>query len=100
MKKTKPYREMNLRELQSATSHLDKPFVVEASRPLTTDEKKRWRRIKRRRGRPKTGQGFRRVSVSIEGGLLKKITALAKKRRVSRSMLLAQALAEVLAHSK
>ncbi len=100
MKKTKPYREMSARELQAATSQLDKPFVVEASRPLTPDEKKRWRRIKRRRGRPKTGQGFRRVSVSIEGGLLKQITALAKKRRVSRSKLLAQTLAEVLTQDK
>jgi metal-responsive CopG/Arc/MetJ family transcriptional regulator len=46
------------------------------------------------------GQGFKRVSVSLEKGLLKRATALAKKRRISRSKLFAQVLEEALAHGK
>jgi metal-responsive CopG/Arc/MetJ family transcriptional regulator len=45
----------------------------------------------------KIWRGFKRVSVSLEQGLLKRVTALAKQRRVSRSTLFAQALEEVLA---
>jgi hypothetical protein len=91
----KRYQKMNTRALKAATKQFDKPFVVDDSRQLTPEERKHWARAKRKRGRPKNGQGFRRISVSIEGGLLKKVTALAKKRRMSRSKLMADALAEV-----
>ena len=69
---------MSARELAAVTKQFDKPFVIDRSRALTREERRRWQRVKRNRGRPKTGQGFRRISVSIEGGLLKKVTALAR----------------------
>ena len=97
MSSSKRYQKMNLRQLQDATKEFDEPFVIDRSRPLTPEERQRWRRVRRKRGRPKTGEGYRRISVSIEGGLLKKVTTLAKKRRVSRSQLFAQVLAEALA---
>jgi len=96
MSKSKPYREMNARELQAATRQFDESSVADQSRTLTPEEKAQWRRVKRKRGRPKIGQGYRRISVSIEGGLLKKITALAKRRRISRSKLFAQALQDAI----
>src|SRR5580704_5014649 len=99
MRKSRPCREMNARELQAATQQFDEPSVADQSRPLTPAEKAQWRRVKRKRGRPKIGQGYRRISVSIEGGLLKKITALAKRRRISRSKLFAQALQDALPRS-
>jgi hypothetical protein len=97
MTKAKRYEKMNARQLEAATRQFDEPLVIDKSRPLTNQERQQWRRIKRKRGRPKNGQGFRRISVSIEGGLLKKATALAKKRRVSRSKLFAQLLSEAIA---
>jgi hypothetical protein len=94
--KRKPYWEMTTKELAEATAPFDEPFVADRSRPLTPAERERWNRVKRKRGRPKVGRGFQRVSVSIEKGLLKQATALAKKRRVSRSKLFAQMLEKAL----
>jgi hypothetical protein len=87
--KTKKYWEMNPVELAAATKEFDASSTVEQTRPLTASERQRW---KRQRGRPKIGQGFQRISVSIEKGLLKKVNAFARKRRISRSRLLAVAL--------
>jgi hypothetical protein len=46
-----------------------------------------------------TGLAAPRRKVSIEQGLLKRVTALAKERRISPSQLLAEALEEKLARS-
>jgi hypothetical protein len=91
--KTKKYWEMNAAELAAATKEFDEPFAVDKSRGLTPAERRHW---KRQRGRPKIGQGFQRISVSIEKGLLKKADAFAKKCRISRSRLLAAALEGVM----
>jgi hypothetical protein len=97
--KPKPYWQMTAKELAEATKQFDEPFVADRSRPLTAAEREQWNRLKRKRGRPKVGQGFKRVSVSIEQSLLNRATALAKKRRVSRSRLFAQLLEKALAES-
>jgi macrodomain Ter protein organizer (MatP/YcbG family) len=67
---------------------------------LTPAEQEQSNRARRKRGRPKVGGGFKRVSVSLEQGLLKRVTALAKKRRISRSSLVAKALEQALAREK
>jgi hypothetical protein len=95
--KKKTYWEMTTEELAEATKQFDEPFVVDRSRPLTAAEQEQWDRVKRKRGRPKVGRGFKRVSVSIEQSLLCRATALAKKRGVSRSRLFAELLEEALA---
>jgi hypothetical protein len=95
--KRKPYWEMTGEELEAATKDLDAPLVVEASRPLTDSERRRWKSLKKRRGRPRVGRGFKRISVSIERGLLGRVNALARKRRVNRSKLLALVLEEAIA---
>ena len=87
---------MKPKELAAATKEFDEPFVADQSRPLTPAEQEEWQRVNRKRGRPKLGQGFKRVSVSLEQGLLKRVTDLAKKRRISRSTLVAKALEQAL----
>jgi len=99
-KPTKPYWEMTTAELREATKQFDEPFVADQSRPLTPAEREQWKRVKRKRGRPKVGQGYKRVSVSLEQGWLKRATDLARKRRISRSKLLAQVLEQALAQEK
>jgi hypothetical protein len=94
--KRKPYWELTPSELAEATKQFDAPFVADQSRPLTPAEREQWGRVKRKRGRPRVGQGFKRVSVSLEQGLLKQATALAKKRHLSRSKLFAQLLERAL----
>jgi hypothetical protein len=93
----KKYWTMTTRELREESERFDQPMVVDRSRPLTPEERKQWRRIKRKRGRPRVGQGFQRISVSLERALLRQATALARKRRISRSRLIAQAIEQVLA---
>jgi hypothetical protein len=95
--KRKPYWEMTSDELAAATKEFDAPFVVDKSRPLTPAERKRWKNLKKKRGRPRVGRGFKRISVSIERGLLGRVNALARKRRVNRSKLLSLVLEEAIA---
>jgi hypothetical protein len=98
--KQKRHWEMSAEELAAATSQFDEPLSADKSRPLTKDEREQWNRVKRKRGRPRTGQGFERISVSLEKGLLRRATALARKRRLSRSRLVALALEQTLAGEK
>lgn len=95
--KQKQYWQMNAQELAASTRQFDEPMIVDKSRPLNANERARWKRVKNGKGRPKVGQGHQRISVSIEKGLLKRATALAKRRRVSRSKLVAIALEQALA---
>jgi hypothetical protein len=94
--KQKQYWEMTTKELADATKQFDEPMVVDRSRPLTAAEQAQWNHLKRKRGRPKVGRGFKRISVSMEQGLLKRVTALARKRKISRSKLLAQVVEQSL----
>ena len=98
--KSKPYWEMTADELAETTKAFDAPFVVDKSRPLTPSERKRWRNLKKKRGRPKVGRGFKRISVSIERGLLGRVNVLARRRRVNRSRLFALVLEEAIAREE
>jgi hypothetical protein len=94
---TKPHWKMKPHELAKATEQFDEPFVVDKSRALTSAERDQWERVRRKRGRPKVGKGFKRVSLSLEQDLLLRVTSLAKKRRISRSRLIALVLTDALA---
>jgi hypothetical protein len=96
----KAYWQMTPAELAAATRPFDEEFVADQSRPLTTAEREQWNRLKRQRRRPKVGPRLKRVSVSLEQELLQRVTALAKKRRISRSKLFTQMIEEALAHAQ
>jgi len=98
--KKKQYWEMSAKELAEATKQFDEPLVVDQSRPLTSAEREQWKQVKRKRGRPKIGRGYQRVSISVEKGLLKRMTAYAKKRQMTRSGLVAEGFEELLAKEK
>ena len=76
--KRKSYSKMTPAELATATKRFDDEFVADEARPLTQDEQDQWIRVKAKGGRHKIGEGFQRISVSIELGLLKRVTALAR----------------------
>ena len=82
--KQKPYWDMRPNELAEATKRFDEPFVADQARPLTPAEREEWKQVRRKRAKPKDGQGSKRVSVSLQRELLDRVTALAKKRRISR----------------
>jgi hypothetical protein len=63
-----------------------------AWKPLTKAQQKLWRSIKRNMGRPTVGQGAEQISLTVERGLLKKADAFAKKHKLKRSQMVAEAL--------
>ena len=92
MKTTKPYPQMTAAELAEATKQYD-GMVIDKTRPLSPAERRLWARAKRGRGRPKIGRGARKISISLERALLEKTDALARKRGVNRSELIADLVA-------
>jgi hypothetical protein len=88
MKINKPYSQMNAAELADATREYD-GMVIDKTVPLSARERKLWQEAKRGRGRPKIGKGAKKISISLEGNLLDKADAVAKKRGLNRSELIA-----------
>jgi hypothetical protein len=95
-KRTKSYPRMNAKELAAATAKFDRELIIDESRELTPDERVQWRRAKRKRGRPKMGQGVQVISVSIEKGLLNRTDRLAKRLHTQRTRLIARGLEAIL----
>ena len=95
-KPNKSYPQMNARQLAAATARFDREFVIDESREPTPKEKAKWRRVQKKRGRPKQGQGVQIISVSIEKGLLKKTDRLAKKLHTQRTKLIVRGLEALL----
>jgi hypothetical protein len=94
MKKMKKvYAEMNTGELAEATKEFDEPFVMDRGRPLNAAERAQHRRAaKRGRGRPRIGKGSERINITIERDLLAQADALALRRKLGRSEIIATAL--------
>jgi hypothetical protein len=90
MKKTKKhFEEMTAAELARATREFDRPFAFERARPLRKTERSAERKLRRGRGRPKVGKGAKKISISLEADLLRAADALARKKGVHRSELIA-----------
>jgi hypothetical protein len=99
MMSKKRYWNMTADELAKATKVFDEADIIDQSRPLTKAERKQWQRVKKKIGRPRLGLGHKRISVSMEKGLVDRITGLAKKRRMPRSKLMAMVLEQALAEA-
>jgi hypothetical protein len=80
--------------------HMDEPLVIDRSHALNSKEQEQWKRLKLGGDGAGRGQESKRISVRIEQGLIDRVTALARERRVSRSRLLAQVIEEALAQEK
>jgi hypothetical protein len=91
------YSSMTTEDLAEATKEFDQEFIIDKSRPLSPEGKILWRRAKRKVGRPRTGKGAKRISLSVEGGLLAESDALARRLNIPRAQLFARGLRAVLA---
>ncbi|HZL37778.1 MAG TPA: hypothetical protein VFC78_20845 [Tepidisphaeraceae bacterium] len=95
-KSGKPYTEMTTDELREATREFDQPMFVERkSRAMTPAERAQYRRMlngtaARRNSAP------RQISISMDPLLLKRADAYARRRRMSRSELVAKGLEAVI----
>jgi hypothetical protein len=80
--------DMSSVELAEATRAFDRPFAFEEARPMTAAERADERTL--RRGRPRIGRGARKVSVSLESGVLEATDTMARKKGMKRSELIAR----------
>lgn len=93
----KPSTALTVRELDRMAAEFDREFVADTFGPPPPAVRARLRRAKRKRGRPPTGNGSQAISVTIEKTLLKKVDALARRRKLPRAQLVARGLRAVLA---
>ena len=96
-KPSKPYWEMTTAELREATKQFDEEFVADKGRPLTPAEQARWERVKAKGEPPQNSKTEAHIAVRLDKALLKRCTALAKKKRLSRDALIARGLRVLLA---
>ena len=88
---------LTIADLERMTRDLDRPMIIDEAEPLTPDMHAAWQRARRKRGRPRIGQGSTVISVSIERDLLKRADGLAKRMKITRAKLIAAGLERALA---
>jgi hypothetical protein len=96
-KPSKPYWEMTTPELREATKQFDEEFVADKGRPLTPEEQDLWEQVKAKGTSAANGKAEQTIAVRLDKALLKRCTALAKKKRLSRDALIARGLLALLA---
>jgi hypothetical protein len=64
----------------------------ENTRPLTVSARRALARASRKGGRPRIGQGARRINITVEKGLLHEADAYARTHGLSRAAVVAKAL--------
>ncbi len=74
----------------------DKGVDLGDTKPLTPAQRKLWNKAKRKRGRPRVGQGVEVISLSVEKALLRKADRVAQSQGISRAALFAKGLEAVL----
>ena len=90
---TKKYpSQMTNEELEKLAAQAEGEFLWERSRPLTKDERTRWKKLKRGPGRPRKGQGAKAISITVERGLLSQVDELAARLSLSRAELVSRGL--------
>jgi len=90
------YGRMDAAELDAQVAKFDQEFSAETARALTAKERVRDRSARGKRGRPRVGNGARRVLITIESSLLRRSDAYADKHGLSRSALIARGLEALL----
>jgi hypothetical protein len=95
----KPHTAMTTAELREATAEFDREFVADTFGPPTPPQRAQDRRARRKRGRPRVGQGAKTISVTIEKGLLTKTDRLARRLGTSRAILIARGLQSLIESS-
>jgi uncharacterized protein (DUF4415 family) len=93
----KPYWEMTTEELREATKEFDEEFVADRAKPMSAKMKAKWELAKAKLPSAEDGASEQTVSIRLDKALLDRCTALAKKKRLSRDVLVARGLRALLA---
>jgi len=91
------FEKMDARELAEATASYGREMVVDEFGPLKGAARERWKRARRKRGRPRRGKGAKVISVSVEKELLSRSDDLAEDLGLTRAALIERGLKAVLA---
>lgn len=91
------FNQMTVEELEKATAQFEKEFVADSFAEAPAEAKEAWRRAREKPHRSTERQAKKLVSIRLEKGLLKRCDRLAKKKGVSRAILISRGLKAVLA---
>lgn len=88
-----------VREISSeiAEDRYGRERVIDEFGPMTPAARARWKRAKRKPGRPRRGKGAKVVTISVEGDLLTRSDALARDLGLTRAGLVERGLKAVIA---
>lgn len=90
----KKYWEMNTAELAEATKRFDREFVADEFHPMNQQDRERWSALKRKSASQKVT--VRKISIHVEKSLLERSDVLAKRKGLTRDLLIDRALKAVL----
>jgi hypothetical protein len=92
---------MTAAELRAATREYDRELPVGRDglpgRPMTAAERTRWKKVRKKMGRPRIGEGVKRVMISMEAQLLRESDEYARRHRLSRSQMISAGLRNLMA---
>jgi hypothetical protein len=86
------YGRMDAADLDTETAKFDQEFIADTASALSRQERTRDRNARRKRGRPRIGNGAQRVLITIESSLLRRSDDYAKKHGLTRSALIGRGL--------
>jgi hypothetical protein len=79
-------------EKEEVWESLNREIPFKETRPLSPEQRRQWARMKRAARGNRSAKAAKVISVSIEGGLLERADAYARKNRLTRSQLVARGL--------
>lgn len=80
----KIFRDLTATDLDEMTKDLDREFVTDTYHPMTTEERERWERAKRKTKGGIAATGAKTISIYAEPTLLKRSDILAKRKGLTR----------------
>lgn len=86
------YSKLSPAELDAITAKFDREFIADEATPLTPAMRELDRRARRKRGRPRTGEGAEKIRISLERSILRRADAEAREQGLSRSQFIARTL--------
>ena len=90
------FMEMTDEQRDAEVAQFDEEILGLPGKALTKSERALLRQAKRKGGRPRVGQGAKRVLITVEKGLLKKADTYARNNGLTRSELIARGLRSVI----
>jgi hypothetical protein len=92
-KTVRDFQALSREEKDKVWRYYDREKIpMSESRPLNTNERAQFERVRRRVGRPKVGQGAKVVAVTMEKGFLSRVDAYAKKHALKRAEMITRGL--------